>query len=434
MESSRSNTTTRTLLIILTVGLILRVTLIVANQRPPVSDEREYDQLAVSLSNEGTYALDGIPTAYRPVGYPLFLAVTYSIAGHHTLVPKFLQALLDTLTAYLLFLIGKAHSRFTGLLASALWGFFVPAILFTNLLLTETLTVFLLTLSLLILFSSEGRPSFWYPALFGLVAGAMTHVKPSLLLFALLLLILSKKLAVPRRHAAVSFIVILAVLLPWMIRNVVILDTFSLSTNGGMNLYVGNNAGSTGAYRGTFPPELADPSTGEVARDRLATGIAKEYILAQPGTFLTNGLKKIVHFFRSEGDLLIASFASHNEDGFIAQYRSVHPIIAALTNFSSFWMLFLGMTGFIAAHRDRRFWITTIFLTSILGVHFLFFGGSRFHFVLMPFATLYASESILALREKNLTFTQARKALVLLCVIFLTSVWSYELFIVYFAD
>jgi hypothetical protein len=423
--------TKRTLLIVLAAGLFIRIILILANERVPVSDEYEYDQLAQSIVNQGSYAVVGVPTAYRPVGYPAFLGITYFLFGHEPLFPKVIQALLDTLTAYLLFLIGKMQSERIGFLASLLWSSFVPAILFVNLLLAETLTVFLLVLSLLIFLKSDGSTVIRNLILFGLVSGIMILVKPSILLFPLLLLLLSPKMAIPPRYAIVAFAAMLVVVLPWMLRNLAVLETFSISTNGGMNLYVGNNPEATGAYLGTFPPELADPSMDEVARSRKATALAMKFIAAQPGTFLVNGVKKLAHLFRSEGDVLITSFSDHSAAGFTNRYRSVAPFIAHMTNVSSFGLLFLGITGFVLSIRSRQFWFTVSFLAALFAVHFVFFGGSRFHFVLMPFAAIYASHAIVALHTRELMFTWTQKAFLLACFVLLSAIWSYELFVVY---
>jgi len=425
----------RTLLVVLAAGLFVRVCFVIAHQRPLVSDELEYDQLALSIADSTVYANNGTPTAYRPIGYPAFLAIPYTVFGHQPLCAKLLQAFLDTLTAYLLFLIGRIRSERIGFASAVIWSFFVPAILYVNLLLSESLAVFLLVLSLLFFLRARRQASIPNLSVFGLLLGLALLVKPSLLLFPLFLVALFAKMSLSLRQAIFAVVLTIAVILPWMTRNFIVLDTFSLSTNGGMNLYIGNNPDATGAYRGSFPQELSDPSLDEVTRNQEATRLAVEYIITQPGAFVLNGMKKLVHVFRSEGDVLIGSFSrgsAHEHAGFKAQYRSVPILLVGVTNISAFLLLLAGMTGFMISERDRLFWFTAAFLVASLTVHFVFFGGSRFHFPFMPFAAIFASNAVVLFPEYGLKLTHKKRLLLYGGFIALAGIWSYEFYLTYY--
>jgi len=436
MESSSSAPRPRILLAMLLGALLIRIVFILAHQTLPVSDEFEYDKLARTLVNSGTYAVDGVSTAYRPPGYPAFLALSYFLFGQDTLIPKVIQAILDTLTAYLLFCIGRIRSERVGLIAACTWSLFVPAILYVNLLLTESLTAFILVASVFIfLENTENR----IPRLvgFGVLMGISALFKPALFLVPLLLLLLSTRMSIQPRHGILIVAGAFLVLLPWMIRNQITLGTFSLSTNTGMNLYIGNNPEATGAYRGVFPDILADPSFTEVARDREAMSLAKEYIISSPGTFLLNGAKKLVHLFRSEGDVLIAAFSEYPSPvgmGFKQRYRSVPIPLTILTNILVFAILFAGFLGWSFSIRNRQFWFTFSLLFALLAAHFVFFGGSRFHFIIMPFAVLYFSEVVVSFLKKELKLTGRQKVLLMTAFLVLSAIWSYELFVVFSAN
>ncbi|MBI3585526.1 MAG: glycosyltransferase family 39 protein [Ignavibacteriales bacterium] len=170
------------LLIILAIGLMLRLSVIAFHQRPLISDEKEYDQLALNLSTKGTYSYDSAPTAYRPVGYPAFVGAIYYIIGHHPVAVKILQTFLDVLTALLLFHLLSEFSERTRVIGAALWALYPPAILYTNFLMSETLFVFLLVVSVVILKSLDSRPSLFIFFL-GALLGILALIKPNFIVF-----------------------------------------------------------------------------------------------------------------------------------------------------------------------------------------------------------------------------------------------------------
>ncbi|HWP83299.1 MAG TPA: hypothetical protein VNN76_11665 [Bacteroidota bacterium] len=82
MKTDRlTNVRTPVILTVFAAGLILRIAAIAFHQRPLISDEREYHQLAVNLVQTREYVLNGLSTAYRPVGYPAFMSGIYHAAG-----------------------------------------------------------------------------------------------------------------------------------------------------------------------------------------------------------------------------------------------------------------------------------------------------------------------------------------------------------------
>ncbi|HEX7572883.1 MAG TPA: hypothetical protein VF514_07295, partial [Bacteroidota bacterium] len=67
------------LLCILTAGLIARVATVALFHPPLWSDDIDYVALGKSLAHGDGYQIDGHPTAYRPPGYPLFLASSFRL-------------------------------------------------------------------------------------------------------------------------------------------------------------------------------------------------------------------------------------------------------------------------------------------------------------------------------------------------------------------
>ena len=90
------------LALIIGVALAIRVVWVVVFQTPPESDPVDYDRLAWQLAQGKGYVRDdGTPTAFRPVGYPAFLAAIYLVFGHSWLAAGVANALLGTLSVAL---------------------------------------------------------------------------------------------------------------------------------------------------------------------------------------------------------------------------------------------------------------------------------------------------------------------------------------------
>jgi hypothetical protein len=418
----------RSLYFILAIGLTLRLLFIGFHQRPLISDEREYDGLAYSLASTATYSYEGVSTAYRPVGYPAIVGSLYYVAGHFPIAVKCFQAVLDVGTAFLLFLLLAGYSDRIRLLAAGLWTLYIPAILYSNLLMSETVSAFLLTLTAFLICRSSGSRPGTLTSI-GICLGILVLIKPGTLILPILLLFLLPRLDIPLKMlypAAFAFVLVLA---PWIARNYILFDRFALSSNGGINLLIGNNPHTTGAYGITFDPEILRDTKGEFAADRQAFQWAARYIAGHPGEFAVNAVKKVGRLFESEGGLLVLTFHGNPEEStthYASKYASIPLLLTLLTNLSYFIVLILAVLGFLASRRDPLWWFTLALAGSWGLVHMVYFGGGRFHFPLMPFAAIFAATSLRGGSEsiKNLP---RRKAIIgAIIILLLSSLWIYE--------
>ncbi len=132
-----------------------------------VSDMKGYDRAAQALLAQeplGVHTVErylfhplGSDT-YHPPGYYYFLAAVYALSGHSYLAVRVAQAFLGTLTCMLVYLLGKAvFGSSAGLLAAAFSAMYPPLIFYTGVLLTETLSTFLLVATAWLLLSSLSR-------------------------------------------------------------------------------------------------------------------------------------------------------------------------------------------------------------------------------------------------------------------------------------
>jgi 4-amino-4-deoxy-L-arabinose transferase-like glycosyltransferase len=341
---------------------------------------------------------------------------------------KFLQGLLDALVALMIYHLLSEFPERTRLLGSALWAFFPPSFLYTNFLLSESVFTFLLTASVLLLQRSSLTRTV-APLALGALFGLLVLMKPSFLLFLVLLPVVFVKLRVSLRPLGTIAVGTLLVIAPWLARNYLTLGSVSLSTNGGINLLIGNNPNTTGAYAISWAPEVLQPARSEIEANKLAFDYAARYIVSNPGTFFVNGVKKIAHLFESEGGLLVWSFHNNPEDAgtrYAAKYASLPVMLIVLVNVPYFGFMVAGILGFLAFPREKLWWIFAALLTSWLITHFVFFGGGRFHFPLMPFLAIFSARFLSDYGESLRQLSQTRKIIAAVAIVALLGVWIAE--------
>lgn len=245
------------LALVFALGLGLRLDYAIRAPEQPVDDARAYARIARSLY-EGEGFTQGEGPAYRRLqsasnytpGLPLLTAGVYELRrGADEETARIVLALLSSLAVPLAFLLGK---RFggpgTGLIAALPTAIYPALLEYSGMLMTEPLGTALLAATILaFLWACEGTRR-WPWACAGLLAGAMTMLRPEYaFLIAILpgiaLLRLRHGGAAWRRLAPVALMLGCAclVILPWTIRNFVVFDRFvPLSTGGGQVLYQGS--------------------------------------------------------------------------------------------------------------------------------------------------------------------------------------------------
>ncbi len=212
------------------LGFSLRVLFGLGFSGYVAGDAPSYDALAKALAEGRGYVNShtGEPTAFRPPGYPFFLAAVYRAYPQADLrLFRVLQAVLSACTILAVYSLARACAeRKIALVAAALFAVYPSSIFFSALLITETLAVFLLVLFLLLLtraIREEGRRRTAWLAASGVLLGLSTLVRPITLLLPLyliaLLLLVRRPLPINGKQAAVALFGFCLVLLPWTVRN-----------------------------------------------------------------------------------------------------------------------------------------------------------------------------------------------------------------------
>ena len=303
-------------------------------------DERDYLQLARSMSEGHGFSTTAGPTAYRPPGYPLLLLPAYVVSDGSVLAMRMIGVFSLTAAIWLVFLLGRrAHSGAVGTLAAVLLAGY-PLMSYTaTALYPQVPALFLLLLFLhtcLLAMSPQPRPArrrLAHAALGGLAGGLLTITVPT---FGPFVLVTLGWLAWYHRRAehrdwilrALSISLLAVALLPtaWCIRNAVQLHAFvAVSTNNGVNLLLGNServtatsgpAGDISVYR----QRAEQLDLNEVELDRFYRDEAVHWIATHPSRAAELYLQKVAQ-----------NFSFRNELATTGQSSAARDLVSALT-------------------------------------------------------------------------------------------------------
>jgi 4-amino-4-deoxy-L-arabinose transferase-like glycosyltransferase len=275
---------------------------------------------------------------------------------------------------------------------------FPSQVLFTNVLASEMLFTPLFWGATLLLVRGA-RPTRWQflVVLGGMILGLATLTRT---ITALYLIPVAVFWAVDLRRwrpvlsrVALASLGFALVITPWMVRNQNAVGRFCLSTNSGVNLFIGNQPGSGMGYNqdaaGYY--DLGDP-TKEAAIDSAASAQAWEYIKEKPLSFVGRGILKVGFLYATDLDPLeVQLSAATRPEG-----RSRWFLPAVLIQ--SFWLLtmLLALPGIwivlrSRVHRGGGTWLVLGTLAYWTGVHFIYFSAGRFHFPLVPLIAALAA-------------------------------------------
>jgi 4-amino-4-deoxy-L-arabinose transferase-like glycosyltransferase len=196
-----------------------------------------------------------VATATHAPLYPAALAaITRVINGHHSTFRVF-GAAAGTVTVVATGFIGRRiGGPATGLLAAGIAAVYPSLIAIDGALMSETLTVPLLTGMVWLALVTIERPSWWRYALFGVLGGLATLARPDAVIAAAFIVVATMLASenIKRRllDGAIAAVVLIAVVSPWVVRNAVQVNAPTLATTSTSGTIQGANCPLT--YRGTL--------------------------------------------------------------------------------------------------------------------------------------------------------------------------------------
>ena len=270
------------LALLLRIGYVLGQRSEVTFDRPQL-DEARYVEEARQIVDGRPGEQDHLPY-WQPPGVGYVLAATFRVAGPGLVAPRLLSAVVSAASCLLLFAIARRlFGVRAGIAGAAVLGLHGMVIFQAYELLPATfaLALALSCVWLLLVATERGSPAI--AAASGAALGASALFAATTLPFALAGVIALRR----RRLAALAFVVGVALpIVPVTVRNYVRSgDLVMISSNAGLNFYLGNNAD----YRDTFalrPGRHWDELVREAERETGARGVTA----AASSYFMNKGL------------------------------------------------------------------------------------------------------------------------------------------------
>jgi hypothetical protein len=350
------------------------------------TDAVGYMQLSENMLRKGTFQFDaGGASAYRMPGYPFFLVFSYAL-WQKLLPTQLIQIAVDVLTVYLTYRLARQMTRFSvvPLLAAGMVAFHPLMVVTSISVRPETLSIFLLVLVTYLLLKTPDSGRMGIVA--ALLLALAVYLRQTLIFAAVLFLLavaLRYCLRANRRSlpaACLPLLVLILMLVPWMVRNYVVLGALvPLTTSTGSNLYGGNNPRADGGYVSDEPYVL--PYLTEVESDRVLTERALHWIKDNPLAFAQLLPLKVARLF---WPLSLGTSRSLSVPA---------PLFAGTLVFTLLFYAFVlyGAGRLILARRYWELFLATAMPLTLVLFTLLTFGAARFLLPALPLFAVLAS-------------------------------------------
>lgn len=339
--------------------------------------------------------------------YPHLLAVVYLIFGVGSPAVLVFQLALSLLNVPLVFVLGRRLTGQTGpaLLAAALFSLYGAPVFYAGMLLMATVATTLYLLVALQTAAAVERPTVASWARLGLLLGLAALARGNVLLLLATLPILLWKAApagsLRARPVAALVLATGALLLPVTVRNLVLADDFVLLTsNGGVNLFIGQQVDQRGLFApatrepgAEYDPSLESDLERELGRDlkgsevsRILTRRAWDQFRSHLGAMPLHYARKIYRFWNGYELPQIVSY-----DHWRGQFGALRPLALPFTVLSA-----LGLLG-LRFLPGRSRWILAVLLFTYFLSLLPFFPTSRYRQPIAPLLAVSAAAFLAAL-------------------------------------
>jgi len=259
------------------LGLVVRAYSVVHPVEQPGDDSRAYYALSKALYTERSFGGPEFEDSsdWSPGAPFLYAASFYATGGAREGTARIVEALLGVATILVVFALGwrlggRGRGRFVGLFAAFAVAVYPPFIHTTGELMSEPPAMLTLPAAILAFLwacdrssnrSAPGlrgrRASWWVWSVPGLLLGLTAMFRPEYLLVGAAFVVLAGLRVGWNRGwkpgiaaAVVLLIALILPILPWTVRNLVVLDkVVPISTGGGKALYVGTYLPADGEYQ-----------------------------------------------------------------------------------------------------------------------------------------------------------------------------------------
>lgn len=246
------------------LGLVVRAYVVVNPVSNPADDSHAYYAISKALYEEGSFGGPEFRDSsdWSPGAPFLYAAAFYATGGAREGTARIVEALLGVATILVVFALGwrlggRDLGRWVGLFAALAVAIYPPFIHTTGELMSEPPAMLTLPASVLAFLWASERRSPWAWLAPGFLFGLTAMFRPEYLLVGAVFVVLAairgwraSESRLGLVGAAVLLVALVLPILPWTIRNVVVLDRLvPISTGGGKALYVGTYLPADGEYQ-----------------------------------------------------------------------------------------------------------------------------------------------------------------------------------------
>jgi len=403
----------------------------------PILDAKYYDDLAQDIARGHVIRKEAF---FMGPLYPYIMALVYSVFGRNIMLMRLVQISGGALSVVLTYLIGlkvfRPSTAMLGALMLALYGaitFYEGQILMMWL---GTLLNLLLLYVLLYnprktgIFSFLGNHFAYRYILAGALLGLSALARASILIMLpgiLIWLILIEKGERRFIHAAVFIISVVIAIVPVTIHNYVASkDLVPITSNFGLNIYIGNSEEAAGVYFPPKGPNLNSDGTTErflerkLGRDLKPSDISRHWS-HQAMAFVKEHPRQELSLLFRKFMLFINGYEWPQIENY-ALSKAKYGIFQVL--FINFWTLSaLGIIGIIySLRRWRQTFLLHWFIISYSASIILFFVTGRYRIQIVPILCLFAAYAVIDISTRIINHrSRGLFALLLLAGVFMVT-------------
>jgi hypothetical protein len=378
-------------------------------------DEEQYAQYARELIRDGLWA-----HSTRLYGYPILIIPIFLITGWTYIWPPpgfwpFLipQAVLDVLTGFLVYTISKKifTSKNTPLLVLGLYMINPYTSAYSGVILTEIVTIFLITAVYALISSYLQKRHFWILGLTAFILGYIPQVRPSFFYFSVFMIFvifwqLRDRATKLIRYLSLVVVTFILFALPFSYTvwsNLYFFHQFSLQSvdlifarEVYLSTFIGRGIPFSGHKEWDWPDEAYhvwfEYSTQSTPEGR--TAIAKRYMAKSWQIFLANPRQQIILHLQKMGYVWEKHYLFPYRLGGDAPYYTL-PVYWG--NFALLFSSFSGLIIFLAdkiRKKDKKMWfygLLTLFLFLYICIaHTFSTSEERFSLPAYPMVIVFA--------------------------------------------
>ncbi len=252
------------LALIAALGLVVRAYVVVNPVSNPADDSHAYYAISKALYTEGSFGGPEFHDSsdWSPGAPFLYAASFYATGGPREGTARIVEALLGVATILVVFALGwrlggRELGRWVGLFAAFAVAVYPPFLHTTGELMSEPPAMLTLPAAILAFLWASEKRSLWAWLAPGFLFGLTAMFRPEYLLVGAAFVVLAairmwreREWRLGLAGAAVLLVAIALPILPWTIRNYIVLDrVVPISTGGGKALYVGTYLPADGEYQ-----------------------------------------------------------------------------------------------------------------------------------------------------------------------------------------